>query len=58
MVDGCIGRIHNEDGQAMVEYLIIAGAVLAGALALNGLLVPPLNELYIFITDVISLPIP
>lgn len=50
--------VSNERGQAMVEYVIIATAVVAGVLALNGLLVPPLNELYTLITDVVSLPIP
>lgn len=42
----------------MVEYVIIAAAVMIGALAISALLVPPLNELYNFMTDVISLPIP
>jgi hypothetical protein len=41
-----------------VEYVIVAIAVLGGVLALNALLVPPMNELYVFITDVVSLPIP
>jgi hypothetical protein len=42
----------------MVEYVIVAGAVLFGVLTINALLVPPLNEFYTLITDVISLPIP
>ena len=50
--------LKNERGQAMVEYVIVAVAVLGGVLALNALLVPPMNELYEFITDVVSLPIP
>jgi hypothetical protein len=50
--------LNNERGQAMVEYVIVAVAVLAGVLVMNALLVPPMNELYNFITDVVSLPIP
>jgi Flp pilus assembly pilin Flp len=50
--------LKNERGQAMVEYVIVVVAVLAGVLAVNALLVPPMNELYKFITDVVSLPIP
>jgi Flp pilus assembly pilin Flp len=58
MVRNGIQVLNNERGQAMVEYVIVAVAVLGGVLALNGLLVPPINELYVFITDVVSLPIP
>jgi hypothetical protein len=53
-----IEALGSERGQAMVEYVIVALAVLGGVLALNALLVPPMNELYVFITDVVSLPIP
>lgn len=48
----------NERGQAMVEYVIVAGAVLFGVLTISALLIPPLNEFYTLITDVVSLPIP
>jgi hypothetical protein len=58
MTPDAIQVLNNESGQAMVEYVIVALAVLGGVLALNALLVPPINELYGLITDVVSLPIP
>ncbi|MEJ2640801.1 MAG: hypothetical protein P8010_14605 [Desulfosarcinaceae bacterium] len=58
MTHPCTMDLNNERGQAMVEYVIVAVAVLAGVLVMNALLVPPMNELYNFITDVVSLPIP
>jgi hypothetical protein len=58
MTPDAIQVLNNESGQAMVEYVIVALAVFGGVLALNALLVPPINELYGLITDVVSLPIP
>jgi hypothetical protein len=51
-------ELGNERGQAMVEYVIVAAAVITGVLTINALLLPPLNEFYVLMTDVISLPIP
>ena len=45
------GMVYNSGAR-------LAAAVAAGVLAINALLIPPLNELYTLITDVVSLPIP
>ena len=48
----------REEGQGMTEYVIVAAAVVAGILTINAVIIPPLNDLYVLITDVVSLPIP
>lgn len=50
--------ITQESGQAMVEYVIVTMAVLLGVLAINASIVPPLNDLYELIADIVSLPFP
>jgi len=50
--------IKQESGQAMVEYVIVTMAVICGVLAINASIVPPLNDLYELIADVVSLPFP
>lgn len=50
--------IKQERGQAMVEYVIVTMAVVAGVLTINTFILPPLNDLYRLIADIISLPFP
>jgi Flp pilus assembly pilin Flp len=53
-----LGIIKQESGQAMVEYVIVTMAVIAGVLTINTFILPPLNDLYELIADIISLPFP
>jgi len=50
--------MKQERGQAMVEYVIVTMAVVAGVLTINTFILPPLNDLYRLIADMISLPFP
>jgi len=50
--------IKQESGQAMVEYVIVTMAVIAGVLTINSFVLPPLNDLYTLMADMISLPFP
>ena len=50
--------IKQESGQAMVEYVIVTMAVIAGVLTINTFILPPLNDLYELIADIVSLPFP
>ncbi len=52
------GMLANNNGQAMTEYAIVAAAVVVGALTINALIIPPLNDLYELIAIVVSLPFP
>jgi hypothetical protein len=52
------GIIRHQRGQAMVEYVIVTMAVIAGVLTINSFVLPPLNDLYSLIADMISLPFP
>jgi len=42
----------------MIEYIIVTMAVIAGVLTINSFVLPPLNDLYTLIADMISLPFP
>jgi Flp pilus assembly pilin Flp len=50
--------LHEERGQGMVEYVIVTAYVIAGVIAINAFIVPPLNDLYELIANVASLPFP
>lgn len=50
--------IDQENAQAMVEYVVVAGGVVAGVLTINTIILPPLNKFYMFISLMLSLPIP
>jgi Flp pilus assembly pilin Flp len=50
--------IKEESGQAMIEYVIVTMAVIAGVLTINTFILPPLNDLYELIADIVSLPFP
>jgi Flp pilus assembly pilin Flp len=50
--------IKQEKGQAMVEYVVVTMAVIAGVLTINTFILPPLNDLYTLMADMISLPFP
>ncbi len=50
--------IQQESGQAMVEYVIISVAILAGVLTFNELVIPRIAFLYEFIANIVSLPFP
>ena len=50
--------IKQESGQAMIEYVIVTMAVIAGVLTINTFILPPLNDLYELIADIVSLPFP
>ena len=50
--------ICKEEGQAMVEYVIVTTYLIAGVIAINTFIVPPLNDLYALIANVVSLPYP
>jgi Flp pilus assembly pilin Flp len=50
--------IKQERGQAMVEYVVVTMAVIAGVLTINTFILPPLNDLYTLMADMISLPFP
>ena len=52
------GFLSEERGQAMVEYVIVATYVVAGVIAINAFIVPPLNDLYTLIANVVALPYP
>ena len=55
---GFSGFLHNDQGQAMVEYVIVTTYLIAGVIAINTFIVPPLNDLYALIANVVSLPYP
>jgi len=42
----------------MVEYVIVTTYVIVGVIAINSFIVPPLNDLYSLIANVVSLPFP
>lgn len=42
----------------MVEYAVVAAAVVVGAIATNSLIIPPLNDLYEFMACMFSIPFP
>jgi len=42
----------------MVEYVVVTMAVIAGVLTINTFILPPLNDLYTLMADMISLPFP
>ena len=50
--------IKQESGQGMIEYVIVTMAVIAGVLTINTFILPPLNDLYELIADIVSLPFP
>jgi len=50
--------MRQENGQAMVEYVIVAAAVVIGVLAFNELVIPRIVFLYRFIGCMVSLPFP
>jgi hypothetical protein len=49
---------RGQAGQGMVEYVIVAAAVVAGAIATNSLIIPPLNDLYELMACMFSIPFP
>lgn len=50
--------IDQENAQAMVEYAVVAGGIVAGVLTINAIILPPLNNFYRLISLMLSLPIP
>ena len=42
----------------MVEYVIVTAYLIVGVIAINTFIVPPLNDLYALIANVVSLPYP
>ena len=50
--------ILQENGQAMVEYVIVSAAIVAGVLAFNELVIPQIVFLYKFIGSIVSMPFP
>ena len=48
----------QENGQAMVEYVIVSAAIVAGVLAFNELVIPQIVFLYKFIGSIVSMPFP
>ncbi|MCP4714759.1 MAG: hypothetical protein GY868_06540 [Deltaproteobacteria bacterium] len=48
---------HNQ-GQAMVEYAIVAAGVVLGVLFINALIIPQLNDYYELIANIVRLPAP
>ncbi len=50
--------MRQENGQAMVEYVIVTGAVILGVLTFNKLVIPQIVFLYKFISTIVSLPFP
>ncbi len=55
---GVKGILADNFGQAMTEYAIVAAAVVVGVIAINSLIIPPLNDLFELIAIVVSLPFP
>ena len=54
-----IGRTNGkQNGQGMVEYVIVAAAIVLGAIATNSLIIPPLNDLYELMAGMFSIPFP
>lgn len=50
--------MRQENGQAMVEYVIVTGAVILGVLTFNKLVIPQIVFLYKFISTIVCLPFP
>jgi len=48
--------IKDNNGQAILEYLIVSAAILLGFLLINDIFIPPLNELYNAIVSIIRHP--
>ncbi len=48
----------QENGQAMVEYVIVSVAVVAGVLTFNELVIPRIAFLYELIANIVCLPFP
>ena len=58
MIDFIWRTNRNQNGQGMVEYVVVAAAVVVGAIATNSLIIPPLNDLYEFMACMFSIPFP
>ncbi len=50
--------IKDEQGQGMAEYAIACGAVVLGMVTINSLIIPPLNDLYELMANMICIPFP
>ncbi len=48
----------KENGQALVEYVVVSLGVLIGIFTINKYMLPALNTLYDLIAYILSLPIP
>lgn len=51
------GHIENK-AQGMTEYAIISGGIIGGLLIVNAVIIPPLNDLYELMANLLSLPFP
>lgn len=58
MIDFIKRTNRNHNGQGMVEYAIVAAAIVLGAIATNSLIIPPLNDLYELMAGMFSIPFP
>ena len=51
--------LRDERGQGMTEYVILgAWTILTGVLLINKGIIPPLNELYQLVANVVFMPFP
>jgi hypothetical protein len=48
----------QKTGQGMTEYAIVAAAIVAGTITINSIIIPPLNDLYELMANMLSLPFP
>ncbi len=58
MIDLIWKTNKKQEGQGMVEYIVIAAGVVLGAIATNSLIIPPLNDLYELMACMFSIPFP
>jgi len=53
-----INIFEDNNGQTILEYLIITSAILIGFLLFNDMFIPQLNHFYCIIAKLIRSPIP